>query len=103
MPPKGLAHKLDIPNSSSCILRFKEEQLSATHTTKTPSGTSVFSPHVNGFGSQVTHYCEPTDILALIVFLSMPGERIELSWISPHDFESCASTNSAIPAFTRLV
>src|SRR3989344_2385780 len=28
----------------------------------------------------------------------VPGERIELSWIAPHDFESCASTNSAIPA-----
>ncbi len=33
----------------------------------------------------------------------MPGERIELSWITPHDFESCASTNSAIPALVRLV
>ncbi len=29
----------------------------------------------------------------------VPGGRIELPWIAPHDFESCASTNSAIPAF----
>ena len=28
----------------------------------------------------------------------MPKERIELSWIAPHDFESCASTNSATSA-----
>ena len=28
----------------------------------------------------------------------VPGGRIELPWITPHDFESCASTNSAIPA-----
>ena len=28
----------------------------------------------------------------------VPGERIELSWITPYDFESYASTNSAIPA-----
>lgn len=31
------------------------------------------------------------------VFL-VPGERIELSWVAPNDFESFASTNSAIPA-----
>jgi hypothetical protein len=28
----------------------------------------------------------------------VPKERIELSWIAPHDFESCASTNSATSA-----
>ncbi len=28
----------------------------------------------------------------------VPGERIELSHLAIHDFESCASTNSAIPA-----
>ncbi len=32
------------------------------------------------------------------LFLIVPGERIELSWITPRDFESRASTNSAIPA-----
>ena len=32
----------------------------------------------------------------------VPGERIELSWITPHDFESCASANSAIPAMGIL-
>ena len=31
-------------------------------------------------------------------FFIVPGGRIELPWIAPHDFESCASTNSAIPA-----
>src|SRR3989344_2188167 len=30
----------------------------------------------------------------------VPGGRIELPWITPHDFESCASTNSAIPAYS---
>ena len=30
---------------------------------------------------------------------AVPGGRIELPWIAPHDFESCASTNSAIPAY----
>ncbi len=34
-------------------------------------------------------------------FVFVPGERIELSWITPHDFESCASTNSAIPALLK--
>ena len=28
----------------------------------------------------------------------VPEERLELSWVSPHDFESCAYTNSATPA-----
>lgn len=28
----------------------------------------------------------------------MPEERLELSWIAPHDFESCAYTNFATPA-----
>ena len=32
----------------------------------------------------------------------VPGGRIELPWITPHDFESCASTNSAIPAPTTV-
>ena len=32
------------------------------------------------------------------LFFMVPGGRIELPWIAPHDFESCASTNSAIPA-----
>ncbi len=32
----------------------------------------------------------------------MPRERIELSWITPHDFESCASANSATAAFYNL-
>lgn len=30
--------------------------------------------------------------------LFVPRERIELSWIAPHDFESCASASSAIEA-----
>ena len=30
--------------------------------------------------------------------LHVPRERIELSWITPHDFESCASANSATAA-----
>ena len=34
-------------------------------------------------------------------FFFVPRERIELSWIAPHDFESCASTNSAIEARYR--
>jgi len=28
----------------------------------------------------------------------VPEERLELSWVAPHDFESCAYTNSATPA-----
>ena len=32
----------------------------------------------------------------------VPGGRIELPWIAPHDFESCASTNSAIPACSSV-
>src|SRR3989338_7337796 len=31
--------------------------------------------------------------------LVVPGERIELSSLSAHDFESCASTNSATAAY----
>lgn len=30
--------------------------------------------------------------------LHVPKERIELSWVTPHDFESCASANSATSA-----
>ncbi len=32
----------------------------------------------------------------------VPEERIELSWVAPHDFESCASANSATPAMATL-
>ena len=41
------------------------------------------------------------EIYAGLYFFSfklVPGERIELSWVTPHDFESCASTNSATRA-----
>ncbi len=31
----------------------------------------------------------------------VPEERLELSWVAPHDFESCASTSSATPANLR--
>ena len=34
----------------------------------------------------------------LLLFYQVPGERLELSHLAIHDFESCASTNSAIPA-----
>lgn len=33
----------------------------------------------------------------------VPEERIELSPLARHDFESCASTNSATPAYTWIV
>ncbi len=36
-------------------------------------------------------------------YFIVPGGRIELPWIAPHDFESCASTNSAIPAYYLIV
>ena len=32
----------------------------------------------------------------------VPRERIELSWVAPHDFESCASTNSATTAIRQV-
>jgi hypothetical protein len=32
----------------------------------------------------------------------VPREGIEPSLLAEHDFESCASTNSATPAFTYL-
>ena len=34
-------------------------------------------------------------------YSTVPGERIELSCLATHDFESCASTNSAIPAIVK--
>jgi uncharacterized protein YndB with AHSA1/START domain len=39
--------------------------------------------------------------IALIVVLFLcfvPRERLELSWVAPHDFESCTSTDSVTAA-----
>ena len=41
------------------------------------------------------------EILIFKNFYLVPGERLELSRITPHDFESCASTSSATRAMVR--
>ncbi len=43
-----------------------------------------------------------TQRVELIVFLSVPRGRIELPLPKEHDFESCASTNSATSAYILL-